>query len=427
MSSVVEINPLTRVEGHGSVRVYLDGSRVERVELRLTESPRLFESLLVGKSYLEVPEIICRICSLCSTIHKVTALLAVEKALGVEVSRLTRLTRELIVLGGLIQSHSLHLYCLLLPDLYHLRGVAELAQEAPEQLQAGLAVKRVGNLIQETVGGRLIHPVNITLGGLGHRLGKSQLLRLREELESVLPTCRAAWRLFSAPSPAPQLPAPYCLALNPAAPPLSGDSLHTSGGFSFPVSSYREHIAETVLPHSHAKHAQLLGREPTVGASPRLNLSASLGASFEGAAGSIFERVKDEIIGRDMRGNNVAQAVELCQAAERSLALLDELLALGGEESGPAQIAPGAGRGSAACEAPRGTLIHSYAFDPQGICTEADVITPTSLNQGALERDLLALARAMEGADAPRLGDELERLIRCYDPCISCSVHVIRL
>jgi len=154
MGSVVEINPFTRVEGHGNLKVYLDGSRVERVELCLSESPRLFEALLVGRSFAEVPQIICRICSLCSTVHKVTALLALENAFGTAVSRVTQLTRELILNGGQIQSHSLHLFCLLLPDLLDLQGVTDLARQAPDLLKSGLAIKRVGNLIQETAGGR---------------------------------------------------------------------------------------------------------------------------------------------------------------------------------------------------------------------------------------------------------------------------------
>lgn len=423
MGSVIEINPFTRVEGHGSAKLYLDGSQVERVELCLTESPRLFESLLIGRSYAEVPDIICRICSLCSTVHKVTALLAVEDAFGTKVSEVTGLTRELIAQGGLIQSHALHLYCLLLPDLFKVRGVAELAQAAPELLKTGLAVKRVGNLIQETVGGRLIHPVNITLGGLGQRISRDKLLKMRDELEAILPACRDAYRLFSSPSLSPQLPVPICLAVGPAAPPLSGEQFRMTDGRSFPVNAYRDSISESVLPYSNAKYAQVLGQEPTVGALSRLNLGSGLGQE----ASRIFDSVKEEIVGRDIRGNNVAQAVELYQAVENSLSLIDRLLEIGREGAGNVEVAPKIGQGTAACEAPRGVLIHSYAFDDAGICTGADVITPTSLNQGALSRDLLALARGMEGADAAVMVDALERLIRCYDPCISCSVHLIHI
>jgi coenzyme F420-reducing hydrogenase alpha subunit len=423
MASVVEIKPLTRVEGHGSLRVFLDGRRVERVELRLTDSPRLFEALLIGKGYREVPDIVCRICSLCSTVHKVTALTAVERALGIRVSELTRLTRELITAGGMLQDHALHLYCLLLPDLMGQRGISGLAAEAPEILKSGLRIKRVGNLIQETVGGRLIHPVNITVGGLGQRVGKEALLRLQEELLAVLPECRQCYQLFRTPFPFPTLPQPGYFALQPSPSPISAELLRLATGSPFAVEEYRDHVVETVLPHSYAKHARVDGEEPTVGALSRLNFGAVLGAE----AGAIFTEVRDDLIGRDMRANVLAQAVELCQSCERALELIDLLLEPGCEGDGNVEITPSAGGGSAASEAPRGVLIHSYRFDQDGRCTEADVITPTSLNQGALARDLLALARGIEGADEPQMRNTLERLVRCYDPCISCSVHLLQL
>ena len=422
MGSVVEINPFTRVEGHGSLKVYLDGARVERVELCLTESPRLFEALLVGRSFAEVPDVICRVCSLCSTVHKVTALLALEHAFGVEVSRVTRLTRELILNGGQIQSHSLHLFCLLLPDLLQLSGVTELARQAPDLLRGGLAIKRVGNLIQETAGGRLIHPVNMTLGGLGKRIPGDALKLLRDELDAVLPACAGAYRLFRPAFDFPPLAKPNYLALEQAGVPFSGRLLRMHDGGSFPVDRYRDFIAEEVVSHSHAKNALVLGQSPCVGALARLNL----GGRLAGGAREIFAAVQGEIIGQDIRGNALAQAIELYQAAQRSRELVDELLGIGAD-AGKQAVTPRGGEGSAACEAPRGVLIHSYGFDAAGICTRADVITPTSLNQRALSGDLLALARALEGEESERMVGALERLIRSYDPCISCAVHLVRL
>ncbi|HJV65716.1 MAG TPA: Ni/Fe hydrogenase subunit alpha [Geomonas sp.] len=423
MGSVVEIKPLTRVEGHGSLKLFFDGRQAERVELCLTDSPRLFEALLVGKRYREVPDIVCRICSLCSTIHKVTAVAAVERAFGIEVTGETRLSRELITCGGMLQDHALHLYCLLLPDLMGQRGVTGLASEAPEILQSGLRIKRVGNLIQETVGGRLIHPVNITVGGLGQRVGRDALLRLKEELLAIIPECRQCYRLFRRSFPFPQLPRPEFLALEPSPTPIAGELLHMSNGTVFAIESYREHVVETVLPYSYAKHARVNGAEPTVGALSRLNLGAALAAEPR----TLFAKVRDDLVGHDIRANSLAQAVELYQAAERSLQVIDALLELGREGECCRKITPSAGRGCAASEAPRGVLIHSYSFDEEGYCTEADVITPTSLNQGALARDLLALARAMEGADEAEMRKALEHLVRCYDPCISCSVHLLQL
>ena len=196
MSNVLDIRPLTRVEGHGRITVRFAEGQVEKVDLSLFESPRFFEPLLKGKSYSEVPEIICRICSLCSTVHRIAALQAIEKAMAIPVSDQTRLYRELILYGGHIQSHALHLFCLVLPDCYDVAGLAGLAAKAPEELKRGLRIKGVGNKIQEMVGGRLIHPVTLIPGGMGKPLNRDGLLHLKESLEGILPDVRMACELF---------------------------------------------------------------------------------------------------------------------------------------------------------------------------------------------------------------------------------------
>lgn len=424
MGSVVEVNPLSRVEGHGTLRVYLEGKHVERVELCLTESPRLFEALLLGRSFAEVPDIICRICSLCSTVHKVTALLAVEEALELAVSRTTRLTRELILHGGQLQSHALHLYCLLLPDLLEVKGVAELARQAPELLRAGLALKQVGNLIQEELGGRLIHPVNITLGGLGQRSSRDTLCRLRDAIEAVLPVCTDTLQLFRQSFPFPPLPAPHYLAVETGESAFSGRELMQDSLPAIPVDGYREAITEWAVPHSHAKSSRVKGVVPTVGALARLNLAPPAGGPVE----ELYREVRGAVAGQDLRANALAQALELYGSALAARDLVEELLQHDPADTGrPPVVTPAAGSGSAACEAPRGVLIHGYRFDASGLCCAADVITPTSLNQQALEDNLLALAKGLEGAEPAVLVASLERLVRCFDPCISCAVHLVQL
>jgi len=265
--------------------------------------------------------------------------------------------------------------------------------------------------------------VNLVLGGLGQRIPRDSLLCLRDELDAIIPACAGAYLLFRSPFDFPPLPGPNYLALQEAGVPFSGHEFHTRDGHGFPVEAYRDFVVERVLPHSHAKSAQVFGQHPCVGALARINLGTPLGAG----ARELLAKVQGEIIGQDMRGNALAQAIELYQAAERARELVQELLEIGREGEGNTTVQPGSGVGSAACEAPRGVLIQSYAFDSAGICTAADVITPTSLNQGALSGDLLALAHGMEGADSERLVGALERLIRSYAPCISCAVHLVRL
>lgn len=427
MPEHIEISPLTRVEGHGRILVQLAGNRVERVTLALTESPRLFEALLLGKSYQEVPEIICRICSLCSTVHRVVSLLAVEKALGIEVSEQARLHRELILYGGHIQSHALHLFCLVLPDHYGAAGLPGLAASAPEELRMGLRIKAAGNLIQESVGGRLIHPVTLIPGGMGKPVSKEGLVRLKETLENVLPDAVNAAALFatfsSAPASVPLAPPLFMAVRAGSAPPLFGEELQIGPERSVPVVAYRETLGERVVAYSNAKTSLVEGEPVTVGALARLNLGFPLSPK----AMEAFRGCRELVVARDILANNLAQAVELIHALERSLEIVGALLDADFARERPAPAAPRKGAGCAALEAPRGTLIHSYGFDGRGLCTSADVVTPTAINQAAMERDLLALARSMEGSKQQEMTSALERLVRAYDPCISCAVHLVRL
>lgn len=424
MNSVIELTPLTRVEGHGKVRVYFDGKRAESVQLSLCESPRLFKALLLGKLYGEVPEIVCRICSICSSVHRVTALLAVENAFGVQVSDQTRLYRELLVNGGQIASHALHLFCLVLPDHFGASGFAGLSACAPEELQRGLRIKAVGNLIQETVGGRLIHPVTPIPGGMGKPVAREGLLRLQEALQAILPDTRETYRLFrSFAPPATVLARPCYLATrSDEGPPLFGDQLTLGDDHAVPVEAYRELLREEVIDYSNAKRVTAEGRLVTVGALARLNLGAKLASE----AAQEFYDARARLIAADIRGNSLAQAVELTQAIERSLELIARLLAEGFRREAPVTISPRKGSGTAVMEAPRGVLIHSYGFDSRGYCTAADVITPTAINQAAMEQDLLTLARQLEGMDDADLQLQLEMLVRAYDPCISCAIHLVR-
>lgn len=419
MASILEIRPLTRVEGHGAVRVVRDGGRTVELTLSLCEPPRLFEALLVGKSFREVPDIICRICSICSTVHRVTSLLAIEDAFGVTVSEQTRLFRELAVYGGLIESHALHIFCLALPDFFGVQGFADLAAAEPELLKKGLAIKAVGNLVQESVGGRLIHPVNLIVGGMGKPVDRQNLLKLRDALAEMAPACQETIPLVASFTPPGFRSAPpRYLAVAGEGPYLFGNGLSMGNGTAFPAASYREHLTETVTGRSNAKDVALDGEPVIVGALARHNVhTPTVTASPAGVSG--------RLAGADIRANSLAQAVELLSVVERAMTLIDEIIKRGVEREPPVPVIPRRGCGTIATEAPRGVLIHSYSFDGRGICTAADIITPTAINQAPMQRDLSELARQMDGSTDEELAHELEVLVRAYDPCISCAVHVI--
>lgn len=410
MSNGSKIDTLTRVEGHGSVELIRAGDRVVNARLDLHESPRLFEALVVGRRFDEIPDIACRICSICSTVHKVAALQAVELALGVHVSRQTALLRELAVQGGQIESHALHIFCLALPDYLGVNGIQELAASEPEKLQIGLKIKKLGNLIQEAVGGRAIHPFNLLVGGLGRVPEADQLQHLKGQLVAVHDDLAASMA--------------YILSLNDILPPLSiHPACAVSGGpplFGNRLVTSTETIAanlaatwldEQVEAHTYAKISRFGGKTPfLVGPLARLTLAMPAAYAHCFTDTSIRSAMK-------------ARVIELQLAVERAQVLVGLLLNDGLKKEQPAIAIAAQGEGTSVMEAPRGVLLHSYRFNDRGVCSAANIITPTSINQGAIAVSLKELIVAMDGAEYEQIRTAAEILVRCYDPCISCAVH----
>lgn len=411
MSGTFKTDLLTRVEGHGSVELIVDKGLVVDARLHLFESPRLFEALLVGRRYDEIADIACRICSICSTVHKVAALQAVEYAVGITVSRQTGLLRELAVQGGQIESHALHIFCLALPDYIGGHGFPELALCQPEMLLAGLRIKKLGNLIQEIVGGRAIHPFNLLLGGIGRVPDASQLELIGEQLVAREADLAASRRyLSSLPELLPLLPVQQSCAVS-GGPPLFGDHLVTSTAAAIPAAHAAAWLNEHIEPHTHAKVSRFDETTPfVVGPVARLGIALPPGFADECTELSIGSSLK-------------ARIIELQLAVERAKVLTAQLLADGLKQEPPVSAGALAGEGSALIEAPRGVLLHRYSFDEQGICRTANIMTPTAINQRAMAASLKDLVVAMDGAEYARIKKSAEILLRCYDPCISCAVH----
>lgn len=406
-----KIDMLTRVEGHGSVELIRKDGQVVDARLKLFESPRLFEQLFIGRRFDEVADIACRICSICSTVHKVSALQAVEQALGVAVSRQTALLRELAVQGGQIESHALHVFCLALPDYLGMRGFQELATSVPEKLKVGLRIKKLGNLIQETVGGRAIHPFNLLVGGLGRVPETDQLKFLNDQLSEIHDDVTESIEYFFGFNDIlpPLTMAPGC-AVN-GGPPLFGDHLVTSTGMNIPANSAAAWLNERVESYTNAKVSNFDENGVyIVGPMARLKQSMPPGFAQHFAGTSIGSPLK-------------ARIIEIQSAVERALVLIDHLLYGGMKTEPPVPVNPAQGEGTSLLEAPRGVLLHSYKFDSSGICSGADIVTPTAINQGAIAASLKELINAMDGAAYDQIKSAAEVLIRYYDPCISCAVH----
>ncbi|MCS7182567.1 MAG: Ni/Fe hydrogenase subunit alpha [Thermoanaerobaculum sp.] len=427
----VVIPHLGRVEGHGGIFVRVDGGRVSHVEMDIFEGSRYYEALLKGKHFGEVQGIITRICAICSASHTVTALQALEKAMGVTVSERVHDLRGLLLLGATIESHALHVFALALPDFLGYESVLAMAGDYREEVVQALKLKQLGNRIQELIGGRAVHPVNTLVGGFGKLPSHRDLEVLLRDLEQSLPVLDRFVDL-AATIPLPDLghnPTVY-VALRPyqEAFRFRGVSICTSRGEEFPLESYREVIREFTVEHSHAKHAALeAGETYMVGSLARVKL---WGHYLQGRARKAMDKLIPSRDGDNPLLNNWAQLVELVHSVERSIEICQELLGRPEERQDLVPYQVRAGRGIGAIEVPRGTLFHEYELDEDGRVLEANVITPTAQNLANLERDLReAVERTLEAN--PQVPDRdlklrLEMVARAYDPCISCSVHLVR-
>ncbi len=425
----VAIEHLARVEGHGGITVELEGNTVRDVRFDVFEGARLLEPLVRGKPYDEIAPILSRICSICSVAHSLTSLKATENAFGVQISPQTDLLRDLLFQGEIIESHALHLFLLALPDYLNYPSAIALAADKPETVLLGLRLKKLGNLIQETIGGRAIHPVNAIPGGFGRAPSVDQLIELRSALIEGLKDSESTIDVIAS------LPAvDFCQTDTVYAALNSPDPAGYYAGAEVTVVSnrdrsnitaveYRTLTNEEAKPHSHAKHSTFRGRPFMVGALARLTVNPGrITARLEAPA----RRLDLRLPAVNPMENNKAQAVELAAALDRALAIVEQLLREGIRDEAPVAVEPRAATGTAITEAPRGLLIHSYTYDAEGRVTSADVITPTALNAASMEHHFRCAAEQCREHDDAVLAKRLEMIARAYDPCISCSVHLVR-
>lgn len=423
--TTLSMHHIARVEGHGNVHVSIEDGKVRDVQMDIVEPARLFESMVVGRPYDKISYIASRICGICSSSHVVTDLLAIEDAFGVEVSDRTRMLRELLVYGSYLQNHASHLFVFAAPDFAGEESLFPLAVTEPELFNGGLVIKALGNELCTKVGGRSIHPITAVVGGFTHEVSPEEYIELADKLRDMRPFAEKVVDVFAA-FPVPDIATKGdFLALREEGhyAVVSGRPCFAKDGFEFDCAQYRDYIEEYQVAHSAAYFSRRRDTQETFAASAlaRINVSwneltreARLAAAKAGLRPPSLNPYS----------NNVAQAVELVDVCVRCEAMLREL-AEGEGSSEPVDFEPRAGRGVGMTEAPRGTLVHDVEFDEAGRVVHANIITPTVHNLSDTEHNVFQVAEllANQGADEGTIRLEVEKLVRAYDPCLSCSVH----
>jgi len=419
--STLTVEHVARIEGHGTISVEVKDGAVGEIRMDVVEPTRLFESMVVGRRFDEAPLITSRICGICSPNHAVTSLKALEAAMDIEISERTRLLRTLLVHGSFLQNHATHLYVLAAPDYVGLPNFIPLAESHPEVVARALSIKKLGNDLTTAIGGRPVHPITAVVGGFTAEPSKADVEALAKRLHAVAKDVAETVGLFSTFDVPTFDTAGEMLALKAAGEyaVYDGDVCALDAGWCRPVAEYRDFVTEHVVGHSNAKHSMIDGRTFMVGALARVNLNWD---QLMPTARIVASKAGLRPVSKNTFANNLCQAIELVDAAERCAMLCEKLL----EDTGtskPVGYKIKAGTGTSATEAPRGTLYHTLAIDDDGFVTAGNVITPTAQNLANLEADMRAFAPTVVDLPEEQFVLRVEQLVRAYDPCLSCAVH----
>jgi len=426
MSKKIQIEELTRVEGHGGIEIFLKDGRVQDVKFNIFEGPRFFEHVIKSVYFEKIPDITRRICAICTASHSLASIGAIEDAFKVEVTPQTEALRDLLIHGEMIESHALHVFMLALPDFLGFPDAIHMASTHLDAVKAALELKKTGNLIHTALSGRDVHGMNDCVGGFSKTPSVEQLEEIKDYLVKVKPTTELAVKLLAGfDLPSYNHSDNLVMAIDPGDRfGFLGDSVLVSNGSVFPQSDYEKLTNEIVVQHSYAKHSSYKGKPFMVGALPRVQLSYK---KLEGTAAELYKEHKDKVRQGNSISNNIAQAIELVHSVDRAHDIIEGLLSSGLEQEGLVEFDVYASRGINAVEAPRGLLYHDYTFDESGSILKSNIITPTAQNAANIEKDAKVIAENLLGKQDEEVKQALEIMARAYDPCISCSVHLVHL
>jgi len=420
-----KVSALTRVEGEGALEIHLNGTEIERVHLRIYEPPRFFESFLKGRDVREVPDIVARICGICPVAYQMSACQALEKALAMAIPHEVTLLRRLLYCGEWLESHVLHIIMLHAPDFLGYESSLEMAVDHLELFEDGLRIRKLGNDLLTILGGRAIHPINVTVGGFYRTPAVGKLKHLLPELEWAQGRMEELLRMMAGWNFSPlEVDYQFVSLRDSLEYPLNTGRVVASDGLEIPVEEYESHFQEVHLAHSTALQSVRLPQQSNylVGPLARFNLCRE---QLTPRARSI----SDQLLGDGPVRNNsyslLVRGIEVLFALETAEQLIRDYQS--SSFCSRVEIPIRRGVGCHATEAPRGLLYHRYEVDEQGQIATAVIIPPTSQNQGQIEADLRALIPSILSLSDAQATRACENLIRNYDPCISCATHFLKI
>jgi NAD-reducing hydrogenase large subunit len=451
MSKALVIEPVTRIEGHGKVTIFLDdNNNVKDAHFAVTQF-RGFEKFVEGRPFTEMPSIVERICGICPVSHSLAASKACDAILGVKIPRAAVKIRRLLNCGEFIQSHALSFFHLSSPDLLlgfdsdpTTRNIVGLAAKNPELAKAGIRLRQIGGHIVEWLGKKRVHPAWVVPGGVNEPLSlehRDMMLReIPEALEiiqntltffkGILEDFRKEIRTFG------NFPTMFLGLVD-----KEGNWEATNGYLRFidpkgnivadmvDPADYKDFIGESVEEFSYLKspYFKPLGYPEgiyRVGPAARLNVCNGFSTPLANREWAEFKDLERGPVLSSFY-NHYARLIEILACLELEQQLLNDPDILDPHIRAFASVNEYEGIGCV--EAPRGTLFHHYRVDKNGLMQWANLIVATGNNNLAINQSVLQVAKHyMNGHEITEpMINRVEAVIRAYDPCLSCSTHAI--
>ena len=451
MSQTIVIDPVTRIEGHSRITIQLDDrGEVVDAHFHVTQF-RGFERITQGRPVHEMPALMARICGICPVSHLIASAKAVDDIMAVEPTPTGADLRRIMNLGQIVQSNALSFFHLSSPDLLFgfdgdpaKRNILGVAQANPGLARDGIGLRKWGQQIIEWLGGKRIHPEGIVPGGVAFQLTPEIRDRILAGLpEAIAATERAiAWyktdmlRWEDEAATFGNFRSAFMGLVD-----RQGNVDHYGGWLQVVDADgqalahridpklFNDYIGEAVEPWSYLKttYWKPMGYPDgiyRVGPLARLNVAERCGTPRADEELEKFRWRVGRIAGSSFH-YHYARLIDTLNAIER----IEELLRSPDILSPHVRSVAGINRneGIGVSEAPRGTLMHHYKVDDDGIVQWVNLVIATGHNNMAMNRAVLQVARKHVKADRleESMLNRVEAVIRCYDPCLSCSTHAL--
>ena len=424
-NKIISINVpiLVRVEGEGALELKIRNQQIESLQLKIYEPPRLFEKFLERRSYTEVLDFVARICGICPVAYQMSAAHAIENCFGTQPGPWIREMRRLFYCGEWLESHSMHIHFLALPDFLGFKSAPDMAKIHPEEVRRGMRLQSFGNELIKLLGGRSVHPVGACVGGFYKAPSFTEITPLLEKAKERIKDCEEliVW-LSTLLLPDNTHDFTSVSLYHPDEYPFNEGRIISDSGLNISIDEFDNYFKEFQVPYSTALHCMLQGKPYLVGPLARINHCHQ---HLQSPIQSLLKKLNIHFPTKNMYHSILARAIEVYYCVLESIRILEKYTS---PKFSHVEVTTRSGQGFGCTEAPRGMLWHAYKLDEQGQVISARIVPPTSQNQARIEEDL-RISLQQFGLDHKE--DELraysEMIIRNYDPCISCSTHFLNL